>query len=283
MPNLAFTVLDESQGEYMVLSDSTPELYVLISIVQEKVESEVLARSFSTPYANALSPGIEAAIESHRSYVHITVSNNHPVEHVIAGMSDDELGDLRPLLEPIQAEFEAELVEGKILLCQHIARLLTQMLPVLAVHWGQSDLLLSPARFAEQNPENFPSLMNVHPFLYSDETGDGRNSAGFRTCGARFLIGREIDFRPCRADFPWMFERTLNFLQMVRINEHEVVPDGHSFGADDNEIIRVRYGPLVEGELPLIVLEVEKSIEHGIMPSTFLSRLRALHRKRTLN
>lgn len=263
-PELSLDVLEESEGEYMVLSDSLREFYVLISFVQEKVDSEILARALSSSYATALSAGIEEAAEEHRSYIHITASNNHPSEHVIAGVLDEIAPDLRQSMQSVRTEFEADQIEGKIVVCQHIARLLSEMLPVVAVHWGQSDLLLSGDCFVEQDPEDFPSLIHVHPFLYPDKTADDGSALGLTTRGARYVIGREIDFRPCRAEFAWMFDRTLSFLRMARMNNHNTVPDGHSFGEDEDEVIRVRYLPPVPGQIPLIALEVERSIEHGI-------------------
>jgi hypothetical protein len=264
MPEASFDVLEESEGANMVLSDQRRETYVLISLVQEKADSEILARSLSSSYAIALSPGIEAAIESHRSYVHITVSSNHPVEHVTARLLDSIAPDLRQSMEPLQTEFEAVLIERKIVVCQWIARLLTEMLPVVAVYWGQSDLVMNPDRLVAYDPEDFPSLIHVHPFLYSEETAEAGRDVAFTTLGARYIIGREIDFRPCRADFPWMFESTLAFLRMARINNHNAIPDGDSFGRDEDEVIRVRYLPPEPGFVPLIALEVERSMEHGI-------------------
>jgi hypothetical protein len=284
LPDLAFEVLQEREGSYIVIGSSTSELYVLISLVPETIESTSLMQSLSSPYVKALSPGIEAAIERHRSYVHITVSNNNPASLVISRMSEELMGDLREMMPPLQSEFPAEMIETKIAICHHIARLLSGTLPVVAIHWGQSDLLLSLDRFVTEDPDDSPSLINVHPFLYSDETA-------FITLGARHVTGREIDFRPCRVDFSWMLERTLDFLRMARMNENQVIPDGDSFGADENEIIRVRYIQPVLGAVPLIALEVERSLEHGIECSsqprtshpTLSSLVRKLIGKNTLN
>jgi hypothetical protein len=77
-----------------------------------------------------------------------------------------------------------------------------------------------------------------------------------------------------------MFESTLAFLRMARMNNHNAIPDGDSFGADEDEVIRVRYLPPEPGRVPLIAFEVERSMQHGIqqgvLPRSLSSRMSSI-------
>ena len=247
-PGAEFRLAAGGQEEsFFVLSGNGP-LFVLVSQNRRPLPPEGFRQALHSPFQQILAPHIDQAVAEHTGNVSITVSHKLPP------------GDLvTPALKV--SKQPAPLVERKIRICQVLANHLTAPLEASAVHWCQSNLLLTPELLRTAAADaHFPSPIIIHPQLFSSgEPVGGRHSVGFKTFGARFVIGHEILFTEAPADLRWMIERTLNFLQMAHINGYRLIPDGESFGATADEVIRVRYRPPDGDDVPLIELTVEKS------------------------
>jgi hypothetical protein len=61
-----------------------------------------------------------------------------------------------------------------------------------------------------------------------------------------------------------MLGRTVNFVQLARLDGYRLIPDGDCFGASAEEVIRVRYVTADDDDVPLIELTAEKCPEQGI-------------------
>lgn len=265
VPSLNFRAMHSESGNFMVLKGEGP-LFVIISQNREPLAIKGLRRAMSSPLRELTFPGLEEIAERHISNVFITVSHNSPFIHALAGMPG-ELADQARALGTVAAkqDFSPQEIESKIVVCQLLANFLANALKPSAVHWCQSDQLVTTDYFAANGKGEFPCPIHVHPFLFSSGAKhNGRKTIGFRTLGARHVIGREILFNECGADLAWMYQRAINLLQMARMNNYMIVPDGESFGADNDEVIRVRHLPAQSGEVPIIELTLEKSLEFGI-------------------
>lgn len=263
---LDFELRNEEEGKYMVFVARAHPLYLLIQFSQQPLHPEDLRKALSSPFMQMTSPGLEKAVERHSMYVLITVSTQSPIlRDVINAIPEDLASSLKDMVGKPLDEFPAVDVENKINFCYLVASFLAKPLEPIAIYWSQSDQLLSPESFHRNSNSGLPAPLHLHPYIYSTGTApDGRRTTGFVTLGARYVIGREIHFKESAAIFPWAYSRALMLLQMAYENDRNVIPDGHSFGHGNDEIIRVRHVPKTETEVALLELTVEKSVEQGI-------------------
>jgi len=206
-----------------------------------------------SPYQQILCPRIDEAVAEHTSHLFITVTHRRP------------LGDaVNPAFKVTPQP--APLVERKIMICQRLAAQLAAPLGATAIHWCQSNFILTPKQFiAAAGGSQFSTAFHLHPQLFSNaEITDGQRSVGFVTLGARHIIGHEILFNECPADLNWMHLIAVMFVRMARNDGYRLIPDGDSFGSSADEVIRVRHRPADEDGVPMIELTVEKSLQQGI-------------------
>jgi hypothetical protein len=254
-PDAGFrTVLQGPKGN-LCLRSADGQIFVLLSQNRKPLPMDGFRQALLSPYQQILCPRIDEAVAEHTSNLWITVTHKPP------------LGDLINPAFKVTPQ-PAPLVERKIIICQRLAAHLAAPLGATAVHWCQSNLILTPKQFsAAAGASQFPTPLHIHPQLFSNsENSGGRRSMGFVTLGARHVIGREIVFNECPADLHWMHLMAVMYVWMARNDGYRLIPDGDTFGTSPDEVIRVRHRPPEGDDVPLIELTVEKSLEQGIGP-----------------
>lgn len=249
----AFALAAGEPEETSFLLNSDASMFVHVAQNRRPLPPENLRQALHSPYQQIMCPRIDEAVAEHTLHLIITVSHKPPIP-----------GFINPGFKV--SNQSAQLVAQKISICQHLANHLAATLGATAVHWCQSNLILSPDQFSTAVADpRYPSPLHIHPQLFSSgESADGEGSIAFRTMGARHVIGREILFSECPADVRWMQDRAMLFLEKARRDDGLLIPDGESFGVSADEVIRVRHRPPVGDDVPLIELTVEKSLEQGI-------------------
>lgn len=252
-PDAGFRTAPQGPQGNLCLRSADGQIFVLFSQQPLPLPYQRFSPALHSPYQQIQCPRIDEAVAEHTSHMFITVTHRPPS------------GDLVNPAFKVTSQ-PAALVERKIMVCQGLAAKLASLLGATAVHWCQSDLLLTPQQFsAAAGAPLFPNPLHIHPRLFSNvENSDGRQSMGFVTLGARHVIGREIVFSECPADLNWMHMMAVLYVWMARNDGYRLIPDGDTFGRTPDEVIRVRHRPAEGGDVPLIELTVEKSLEQGI-------------------
>lgn len=252
-PEAAFELALGGPEERFFLLRGNGPAFILVSQNRTPLPPEGFRRALHSPFQQILAPSIDRAVAEHTSHLFVTVSHKLPPADLVNPA-------LKVSTQP------AALVERKIMICQALAHYLSAPLEANAIHWCQSNLILPPDMFSAFVADTvFPSPLHIHPHLFSSgEGGNGRRTIGFTTFGARHVIGREIRFSECPADLRWMLGRTVNFVQLARLDGYRLILDGDSFGASAEEVIRVRYVTADDDDVPLIELTAEKCPEQGI-------------------
>ena len=135
----------------------------------------------------------------------------------------------------------------------------------LAVHWLQSDKLITARDFAEIGLEKNNTGLLVHPCVSGCgvREEDGTQFNTLRTIGAATLIGREIVFQETPVEAEQLAKRAVQFIHKVR-ETGLMIPDGDTFGNDESESIRVRYKDDELCPSGIFELTYELSKQHGI-------------------
>ena len=182
-PDAAFELRSRAQKEISACSAEMGPAFVIFSQNRRPSAPEGFRQALHSPYQQILAPRIDEAVAEHTSNVFITVSHKPPLADLVNPR-------LKVSTQP------APLVERKIMICQRLADHLAAPLGATAIHWCQSNLIVTPSQFsAAVAASRFPTPLHIHPKLFSSgEDADGRRSIGFRTFGARHVIGREILF-----------------------------------------------------------------------------------------
>lgn len=196
-------------------------------------------------------------VASHKQHVFITISKGVPMpDHPLL----DEIGYMAAPFEEWQFDLALQMLKSI------ITAYFSKSEP-LAIHWVQSDQMVSPERFGSVAMDADDYSLFVHPEVTWSGKMEGDNQAlGFRTYGAKNFIGKEILFDETIVHFGFCYLRTLMFIAMARMSG-AVVPHGETFGKDHTEIIRVRHEPDPAGrdEQGIIRLTLERSDEHDFI------------------
>jgi len=202
--------------------------------------SDVLASGFT----QMTFPRAAEVVENHQQHVFITVGKLSE-----SGEIDFEEGEFN---------FAVNLLKSLIMI--YISRTRP-----LAIHWIQSNKLLTAKQFAQVALEERDISLLIHPSIYAadQDAEDGAEKMGFRTFGANTLIGREILFEETIVDVDRLFERALQLIYKMR-ETGLMIPDGDTFGVDENEMIRVRHIEDEHSDAGLIQLTYERCLDFGI-------------------
>ncbi|SDI94427.1 hypothetical protein [Aliiruegeria lutimaris] len=108
----------------------------------------------------------------------------------------------------------------------------------LAVHWAQSDQLLSPARFSAMSNMLFPLPLFLHPRPTCREEA-GEEWISLDVEGAQHLLDRPLGTDYAPVSLPWMMQRVYAFVAHLRATSL-AVSDGMEFATAEGERFRVR-------------------------------------------
>ena len=227
-------------------------LTVEVDYVSEPVAQGAFNNSLKSRFTKTTFPQAGNAVSSHRSYVHVVVSNGKidPPDPFI----EDEPSPQMP--------FTAEAFDFASSLLRWLSTVQISSGAPLAVYWAQSDKLIETREFLKLAIDHKDQSLLVHPLFFSQmnaETGQEEN--GLMTWGACALIGCEIkiDYVPMPStELTAFVDHLLAITQLTG----QMVPDGHVFGRSENEEIRVKHTD--EGGEPVAELFVDRCDAYGI-------------------
>ena len=240
-----------ANGEFVLMMSG--DLHVLVSQTPNPLDMESFKQTLASPYTQMTLKNADEIVYRHRSHVLIAVGNGMPMPNNL---------ESRDLLQKVEHQQSPGQFELKLTLCKLMTSFFARNKLPTAVHWLQSDMFLPSENFLLLASDPFPVPLFVHPGLFSSRnTINGVPVLGLRTFGASHLIGYEIIFIEAPVPLGWLFERACNFVSIAR-DRGSLIPHGESFGADNNEVIRVRHRPASDdrpaGE---IELTLERSSE----------------------
>lgn len=243
--NFRLVEQDQQAGEWLFASATH---CIAVQHNKRPLPPDALREASNSSYTRAMIPDTLDRIAGHRSYVHVTLSS---------GNLDLMRGKARAA-EPTLGDFTTA-VNLAVILAMKIMAL---RVPDL-VHWGQSNQLVLPRHLdaACDMATCYPLL--IHPLFFSEDRSPGEiSSVGFRTLGARDLLGQEIELREVRIPFPVTLELVFVFVGLCEVRGR-LLADGETFGDDAKLRVRVRHvGETTEA--PRLELTVEHHAAFGI-------------------
>lgn len=226
-----FHLSGDKPGRFYHLYAADEELTVTFEYCDRPAAADLFRPALSSPYTGLVTPDIRDRIA--RGDTHILCEVSHGV---FAGVEDDpkiaamfeQIG--RPRAGATQAQFARRLSVLALM-----ARIASEQVMPLAVHWTQSDLLLHGEAFDRFAAiADVPGPLHIHPFLFGPAPAPGEDAlAGIRTFGARHWIGREIIVQPNVLPWAANFETILAFLRVATTAGGYIIPDGDTFGPED--------------------------------------------------
>lgn len=110
-----------------------------------------------------------------------------------------------------------------------------------AVHWRQSNQLITGAQYHHLNADPTPWALFAHARIFTQtHSPDGTRLVGLRLTEAEALIGRPILFLANERPLEHSYASALSFLRNA-VENGEPLPDGHSFGPADGDVTRVHH------------------------------------------
>jgi hypothetical protein len=225
-----FAIAETDPGLAYRLLDAEGRLAVTLEHRRRPPELGAIERALSSACVGILTPDIRARIAG--AHTQIVIEASHEAA--------DEDG------ESAEAEAGASLpqFERRLAVLALIARICIERAMPLAVHWSQSDLLLSGEKFdALAAPGPLPGPLHVHPLLFGPPSSDGEAApVGIRTFGARHWLGREIIVQPGVVPWAESHAAILAFLAAATGSPDAVPADGSVFAPESCRIAwRVRH------------------------------------------
>lgn len=243
----------------------TNELMVTVEVLAQPANMAVFAPALNSTVTRMMFPDVAEALARHRTHVLVNVRsgvmpNTPDIARLLSQIGMPEEGKSAP-------EFARRLAT-----CALLARIVQDEVPASAVHWTQSDQLLRPDIFEAMAQEAAPGPLNIHPFLFGQSEGD-KQLVGIRTYGAAHFIGREIRVQP--SELPWVanYETILAFLKVATTENGYVIPDGDTFGPEDQSLsYRVRHLDAAGEDPALYELEPLLHRAHGFQSAGYTPR-----------
>ncbi len=199
-------------------------------------------------------PDAEAQVSSHQKYVFVAITH--------CGFSHDDPEGHMPPKTPT-GPMSGEQFDFAIGLLKNLSLAYSSRSIPKAIHWLQSNKLLTLKQFATLALEPKDISLLIHPSLFSSgEDENGVQMVGLRTYGAVCLIGKEILFEEAPVTPDVLFDRVLQFITRA-MGTGWFIPDGDTFGLDEHETIRVRHIEDEHDEQGVVQLEFERSEELG--------------------
>lgn len=249
------------------------EMTITLEYLEQPANLAVFEQPLASPVTKIVTSDISHRLATHRSHVLINVSHG-----VLGGL--DASAEFAGLFEQIGMRREGATLPqflSRLETCALLARIVGDHATPSAVHWTQSNQLMSGEAFEALAQLPAPSPLHIHPLLFDGGTSaDGKPMASIETFGARHFIGREIEVEP--SVLPWAanYETILAFLRVATLDKGYVIPDGDTFGPEDGSLsYRVIHRPEVPGIVPVYELEPLLYREFGFQSDGYVPRERA--------
>lgn len=227
-------------------------LYIQVEQSDNALSAGGFQQTLSSPFTRISYPEADQAVRTHASHILLSIGKGIPMPS-ITGIS---------LPQATLSEKEFSIV---LTLAQVATNFFFHRAEPMAVHWGQSNILMSGKAYGSLAQQPDPMPLYIHPSLFSSRAViKGKQVIGFRTFGAAHFLGREIVFNEAPVPLDWMLSRVYNFIATMR-ERGELPPAGDSFGTSASEIIRISYNtPSPEDPEEFIGFTLERCPEFGI-------------------
>lgn len=251
----AFAALEGASEGFIQYLSAEGHLAASFELVGGPPPLQPFEGALASPVTGLFAPSIRDALARARSHVLLEVA------HLAADSAPDPAAAPDPL-----AQFTRRLETLALM-----TRITADQASPSAIHWTQSDQLLTPARFEACATAGLPGPLHVHPHLFgSAQPGEREPHVGVRSFGAAHWLGREIVVEPSALPWQAAYEAILAFLHLATGEGGYVIPHGDTFGSHDGgEAFRVLHREADEGpEADAAYLIVP--LRHD--PSGFVSR-----------
>jgi hypothetical protein len=243
---------------------------ITVEHIAGQAKAALFETSLSSPFTQTVTPDARERIARHRS--HVLVNVHHGAIPPIP-----EIADLLKQLDMPQEGHSLRDFRTRLFLCGGLSLIAHLLGEASLVHWTTSDQLFTGKTFADFAVETAPSLLHIHPLLFGGgKSADGKNQIQIKTFGAGHFIDREIHLLANPLPVPEALETIFAFLKVAIADQGYIIPDGHTFGPDDDAFCyRVRH--ILEGaksgELngPLYQLELLHSRKHGYTSPSYIA------------
>ena len=236
-----------AQGVHFRLVEATPEhtfirlfgtndLMITVEQMFEPLSLQPFQGVLDSAYMKIVSPTAADKLESHKSAVLIDVSHGAMPDEENINATLDEVELNKPGQSPDEFLLRLETLKA-------LTRTYGERREPSLVHWTQSNQLLNFQTFVTLGGEVMPSLLNIHPQLYSDKTDAQGQWIGFTTFGAAHFLGREITFKSAPIAWGNLYQYVLVFLKFCSSKEGYIVPHGDCFSDGEGLSIAVRHIP----------------------------------------
>jgi len=272
----SFHLSENNPGKFYRLFDASEELMVTFEKLDRPADMACFRAALASPYTGIVTPDIRERLMRCDSHILLEVSHG-----VLAGVDADP--KFAALFEAIgqpkegatQSQFERRLNVLALM-----TRIATDHAVPLAVHWTQSDVLLSGDMFDRVAAGNeVPGPLHIHPVLFGPRPAPGEAPlAGLRTFGARHWLGREVIIQPNILPWAANLETIFAFLRVATMPNGYVIPDGDTFGPEDrSQSYRVLHhnagtviGDAAPADLPMYELVPLKHVEFGFVAPDYV-------------
>ncbi|WP_301750419.1 hypothetical protein [uncultured Erythrobacter sp.] len=271
--SVSFHLSETNPGLFYRLFDATDELMVTFEYVDRPANAQVFQPALSSVYTGIVTPDIRERITRCDSHILVEVSHG-----VMAGVEENP--EIAAMFEAIgrersgasQPQFERRLAALAL-----ITRIAIDHAMPLAVHWTQSDTLLSGEMFDRIAAGNdAPGPLHIHPFLFGPTAAPGESArVGIRTFGARHWLGREIIVQPNVLPWAANLETIFAFLRVTTMPNGYVIPDGDTFGPEDRSLsyrvlhhdarANIGYASPEPADVPFYELVPLKHLQYGFV------------------
>ncbi|MEP0191843.1 MAG: hypothetical protein ABJP70_06350 [Erythrobacter sp.] len=234
-----FGVPETRPGRFYRLANADAQLMLTAEYVHGPANTATFKNALGSAITGLLTPDIRDRITKTRSHIILEVSQTAQGENET---NDEAARD--PDDEAKSPESDAQdQFHRRLDLLALFSRIVTDHAKPLAVHWTQSDMLLTSEKFDELAAIDAPGPLHIHPFLFGPSAkSDEPKHVGIRTFGARHWLGREVVVDPNILPWTANFETILAFLRLASLPNGYLIPDGDTFGPEDGSAsTRVSY------------------------------------------
>lgn len=264
-----FHLSECNPGHFYRLFNATEELMLTFERIDRPADQDAFHAALGSAYTGFVTPDIRERLARTDSHILLEVSHG-----VLAGVEEDpKLAGLFTAIGHKRAGASQAEFERRLRVLTLMTRIVIDHAMPLAVHWTQSDTLLSGDLFDRiAAGDETPGPLHIHPMLFGPRPAPGDDALiGFRTFGVRHWLGREVIVQP--SVLPWAanLETVFAFLRVATMPGGYIIPDGDTFGPEDRSLsCRVLHhdagtviGDGAPVDVPVYELVPLKHVEYG--------------------
>lgn len=227
----SFNISETNPDRFYRLFNGDEDLTLTFEYLDGPANSEAFRGALSSSYAGAITPDIPARLSRAQSHILLEVSHG-----VTAGVEEyPKIADMFAEIGVAKAGASQAQFQRRLAVLALMARITIDHAMPLAVHWTQSDLLISGEMADSFAAIKQPGPLHIHPILFGPRPASGENALiGIRTFGARHWLGREVLIKPSVLPWATNYETILAFMRVATMANGYVIPDGDTFGPEDH-------------------------------------------------